>query len=226
MTVAEGCISSAQAQIAGNVVLATDYRYRGFSLSNGRPAFSMAVSYDHPEGYYADLTGIIASTVRGNLQALGVLAYAGYAHQMASGISWDTGATHLTVSQYLEPGSQYNYNTTELYAGMAGRFFSGHIYFSPDYMGEGVSTVYATAQVAQRLDDTWRLVGQAGVLQPLSHKIGGEINGTQIDFGAALIARIQAYEIKLAWSFGPNSEYPAGHEQPQSKAILSASYYF
>ena len=48
--------SPAAAQVGVSASLLTDYLYRGVSLSDGRPAASLTLSYDHPSGAYGGLT--------------------------------------------------------------------------------------------------------------------------------------------------------------------------
>src|SRR5258708_34133383 len=73
------------AQVGASVSLASDFRYRGSSLSDGKPALSASLTSDHPGGVYLGVTGIGAETARDGVQALGYQAYAGYAHRMAAG---------------------------------------------------------------------------------------------------------------------------------------------
>src|SRR6266508_589758 len=53
--------SVAAAQISGTVNLVSDYRYRGTSLSDDKPAAQLGLTYDDASGWYA---GLSASTVR------------------------------------------------------------------------------------------------------------------------------------------------------------------
>ena len=55
------CASEACAQVSGSVTLVSDYRYRGISLSDGRPTAQLSVAYDRPDGWYM---GAFASRVR------------------------------------------------------------------------------------------------------------------------------------------------------------------
>src|SRR5512134_2379963 len=53
--------AGAQAQMAGSATLVSDYRFRGTSFSDERPAAQIALSYDHESGAYI---GAFASNVR------------------------------------------------------------------------------------------------------------------------------------------------------------------
>ena len=81
------------AQVSGTVKLVSDYRFRGISLSQDKPAAQATVLYDDSSGWYA---GAFASTVRfarssGDLQAL---PFVGYASRLPSGVSWEAGADY------------------------------------------------------------------------------------------------------------------------------------
>src|SRR5512144_21045 len=84
---------SAAAQLSGTVAAVTDYRYRGVTFSDRRPAAQAGLTYDDASGWYA---GAFASTVRldppgpatSNFQAI---AYGGYAARLESGVSLEAG---------------------------------------------------------------------------------------------------------------------------------------
>jgi hypothetical protein len=63
------CASSgvAHAQVATRLSIATDDRFRGFSLADGRPVAAAAVSWDSPYGIYADAQAIAVSSARQGL---------------------------------------------------------------------------------------------------------------------------------------------------------------
>jgi uncharacterized protein (TIGR02001 family) len=52
---------SATAQLSGTLSAVSDYRYRGVTFSDRRPAAQAGLAYDDPSGWYA---GAFGSTVR------------------------------------------------------------------------------------------------------------------------------------------------------------------
>jgi hypothetical protein len=64
-----GCLASlcvatpAAAQVAIEAVIQTDYRVRGYSVSDSKPAAAVSLNYDHPSGIY--LGAAAAGTVDG-----------------------------------------------------------------------------------------------------------------------------------------------------------------
>jgi len=130
-------VGPVRAQVSGSVSLVSDYRFRGMSLSDGRPAAQATLSYDHPSGAYA---GLFLSSVRFSAEAgsgLQTLAHAGYAARLDSGLSWDLGAAY---SYYSNPRG-YAYD--EVHVGVAHTDWSARLSYAPRYFVDEVSAAYA-----------------------------------------------------------------------------------
>jgi uncharacterized protein (TIGR02001 family) len=200
----------------------SDYRYRGLSLSDERPALSASVTYDHASGLYGELTGIAASA---GGDSLGYQVYAGYARRLASGASWDVGVTHTDVGGYGE--ARYRVRYTEGYAGLSLRNWSARLYYSPDYLGEGVQTLYADLQATAAPRPNLRLFVHGGLLTPLRAGQYAEIRRNQYDAAVGAAVQVKAIELKLTLTaFGPTADYLASHGQARETAVVSASYAF
>src|SRR5436309_441909 len=65
--------SPATAQASGAISIFTDDRYRGASLSDGRPVAILDFAYDAPSGFYGALTGKAATTRDEGLRPLGLI---------------------------------------------------------------------------------------------------------------------------------------------------------
>lgn len=129
--------------MTGSATLVSDYRFRGLSLSDERPAAQAVLSYDHESGAYA---GAFASTVKvATEQASGIqaLGYFGYAERRA-GLSWDIGVAY---SHFSKP-SGYSY--AEYHVGMAGTDWSARLSYAPRYFGQSNSTLYAEINATPR----------------------------------------------------------------------------
>jgi uncharacterized protein (TIGR02001 family) len=147
-----------QAQTSLVATLVSDYVARGKSLSQGRLAPQLRLDLD-AGGWYA---GALVSRVHDAYTdaSAQVLAYAGHAHRLPSGLSWEAGVLESALA-----GSRaYRYH--ELYAGLAGERLAGRVYFSPSYFGDA-STVYAELNGNAPLRDGLFLVGHLGMLHPL-----------------------------------------------------------
>jgi uncharacterized protein (TIGR02001 family) len=210
------------AQVSGSASLVSEYRFRGASLSQDRPAAQVELTYDHDSGWY---TGLFGSNVqfydhRREAQAVG---FAGYARRLRDGISVDAGATYSTFSG----GGGYNY--AELHAGFTAAAFGARLYYAPRYFGEGPGTLYSELNGSQRLADNVRLFGHAGVLQLLSPASGqSSRERAHLDLQAGL--ELQLHRISLQMSRiannGVSGVYPVGgdHAGGVWTARLSASF--
>jgi uncharacterized protein (TIGR02001 family) len=127
----------AQSYISGSITAVTDYRWRGYSLSDQRPAVQATVAYDHASGAYA---GLFVSNVRlGPYQQNGVqvLGYAGYSARLAGGLSWDAG---LAYSDFSNP---HDYSYAEYHVGLSHVAWSARLSYAPRYFGRAYSATYA-----------------------------------------------------------------------------------
>jgi uncharacterized protein (TIGR02001 family) len=224
LAIAAGLFATASfAQVSGSVTLASDYRFRGISLSQGRPAAQAEVSYDHASGWYA---GLFGSNVRflddpgREAQAVG---YAGYSRRLRGGLSVDAGADYSTFSG----GDGYNY--AELHAGLTAEEFNARLYYSPDYFGAGARTLYAELNGSHRLADKIRLIGHAGVLRSLSVASGqSSRERAHLDWLAGAELLLQPFKLQLARvaNDGASLTYPIGgaHTGGVWTVRLSASF--
>ena len=91
--------TSANAQDwSAEVGLVSDYRYRGLSLSNRKPALQASLAVEHDSGLYAELWG--SSLAKGSASRAEVNATVGYAIDLTETLSADVSATY-----YLYPGA-------------------------------------------------------------------------------------------------------------------------
>jgi uncharacterized protein (TIGR02001 family) len=220
-----GVAAQAHAQVGFSAALTSDYRYRGFSLSDGRPAFTATVTYDQRAGGYLGLAGVGAATARDGVQALGYQAYAGYAAHLSADTSWDVGVTHSDLTEYITP--RYRVRYSEVYAGIAAQHLSAHVYYSPDYLGEHVDTLYASLDGSLNRAADWRVFGHVGVLAPIRRGAGSEIHAAQYDLRAGVARRIKDWEAQVSVvGFGPGADYPPGHRQSRETLLVGVTRYF
>jgi len=131
---AEEAAAKPEHEVAFNVGLASEYRYRGISQSRFEPAVSAGADYVHnPSGFYVGAWGssikwigdagkIANVSTKGNTE---IDVYAGKRGEIAPEVTYDVG-----VLQYWYPGNTYDKigvsaNTTELY---------GQIGYGPAYL--------------------------------------------------------------------------------------------
>lgn len=154
----------AHAQTGAAVSVFSDYRFRGFSLSESRPVALLDLSYDAARGVYAAASGSVVAARGEGLRALGVAVNGGYAKQFASGLTVDVGATYARYSSYSGLGSSRSYG--EFYSGVRGKILSSRLSLSPDYFGAGAALYgEVTGQISPARNV--QLQAAVGVLAPL-----------------------------------------------------------
>jgi len=188
--------AGAGAQISGTASIVSDYRYRGITLSDRKPAAQFGLAYDDPSGAYA---GAFGSTVRlappagPNFQAV---VFGGYALRMPSGVSVEAGADYSAFTG--AAGDDYG----ELYLGIAKENISARIYYSPKYFGQHANAVYGEINAAQPLADNVRLVAHVGVLNSdyaNATYYGSRANERIVDGRIGLGVDVEQFRFELAW---------------------------
>jgi uncharacterized protein (TIGR02001 family) len=154
----------ASAQVAIEAALQTDYRVRGYSISDKEPAASLAVSYDDRSGAYVG-GSVIGTIYHGEPAVLGIQANAGYAKRLGPVLSLDVG---VSKTQYFNTyGTSWDYDYTEVYLGLALPVVSARLSYSPDYYRNGVDTLYAEIAGGFEPAPDWLLSAHAGLLSHL-----------------------------------------------------------
>jgi uncharacterized protein (TIGR02001 family) len=149
---------AAHGQASASVSLASEYSVRGVSLSDGRPAPQLSFAYDTAQGWYAGAFAAPRLTLAKHSGVTQLIGYGGYAHRLASGLSWEAGASRTAFEQ----ASSYNYG--EIYAGLASDRIAGRVYFAPAYYGYGGRTVYGELNGFYPLREHIKLVAHFGAL--------------------------------------------------------------
>lgn len=102
--------------LAFNIGAVSDYRYRGISQSNLKPAIQGGVDYSHSSGFYA---GAWASSIKWLPDSSYELdVYGGYKGEVSPGVGYDVG-----VLRYQYPGTSPA-NTTEIYGALSYSVFT------------------------------------------------------------------------------------------------------
>ena len=211
---------AARAQASASVSLTSEFSVRGVSLSDGRAAPQLSLSYDAEPGWYAGAFAAPRVRLGGRPDLTELIAYAGYAHRLASGLSWEAGAS----STAFRHASDYNYR--EIYAGLASDRISGRLYLAPAYYGYGGRVAYAELNGFHPLSERIKLIAHIGAL----HRLHGQAPGARdhVDLRLAIGYDAGACNVQLAWlsgsSVGPGTARGGGRS-PRALA-LSASYSF
>jgi uncharacterized protein (TIGR02001 family) len=147
---AEPAAAAAPSPFSANLTLTNDYRYRGISQSNFRPAIQGGFDYAHSSGFYIGNWNSSISWISDSASMAGNSAsapvemdfYGGYKYEWSKGFTADVG-----ILQYYYPTTNLsafaaNPNTTELYVAQNFTFdaVTGFLKFS-----WAASTLFGTA---------------------------------------------------------------------------------
>jgi uncharacterized protein (TIGR02001 family) len=191
--------SPAAAQVGTSVSIFSDDRFRGYSLSSGRPVGIFDLSYDAPNGLYAALSGSVVATRHDGLQPLGVQLNGGYAKRLSSGLTVDVGVVHSNYSRYSSRNAGKSY--TEVYAGLAGKILSSRISVSPDYLKPGAWTLYGEVDANVPAGKKLRVTGHVGILAPFDRRgYSGDVLRPELDWRLGLARDLGPVTLSVAWT--------------------------
>jgi uncharacterized protein (TIGR02001 family) len=215
------CLAApAAAEIGASFSVQSDARFRGRSLSRGRPTASLALSYDAPGGFYLGAAASGVATAHSSIRFLGIDANAGFAHRLASGPTLDVGVEHYRYTEYYSSGRKARY--TEIYVGLIGRNLSSHLYYSPSYFGLGFSTVYGEVDGLIRVGDTWRVNGHFGVIA----RVDGD-RKPGYDWRIGVAAELRPFDVQVAvGGGGPMPQYYGGRPHSREALTVGITYVF
>jgi uncharacterized protein (TIGR02001 family) len=211
-----------RAQITESATLLTDYRFRGVSLSDDRPAAQWAFDYDLPgSGWYAG--GMMSNVRIDSRQAAQLLAYAGYAQRLDSNVSWEAGVRYTRFTGH----DAYAY--AEAYAGLTYRQLVARVYYAPNYFDDGSPVLYAELNDSHVLSGPWYVFAHAGYLRINGNVMDYHTSRFRSDFRTGLGLALEPCNIQLSWSTAhgaPNEVvgYPADTGATRNAWIVSFSY--
>lgn len=209
--------AGAAAQVGVGLRLETDYRFRGVSLSGGRPDLHLDLAWDGANGVYAGAAATSVELERGPRRGQ-LIGYFGLARATGS-VGWEFGAT---AAHFVAAGG---YDYAELYAGLLGDGWNARLSFSPDYFGQGARTLYAELNAGRALLAPWRVFAHLGALGA----IGGTADAThpRHDLRAGLGATLEAWDLQLAWvEAGRGDVYPTLYPARRRGLVLSVARFF
>jgi len=215
--------AAAQAQLSVSVAAESDHRFRGVSLSDGRPDLRLSVGLDDASGVYGGAMAVSPVRFGPDSRATELLGYVGYVARFGPAFSVEAGV----ASAAFVGDTRYNYS--EAYVGIAGERWSARVYYAPSYFGFAQRTVYAEIDASRPLSERWRVDAHVGALSGLGaiasdaarsrHRVDARIG-----LGCALTASIDA---QLAWvgasGAGP---YVAYSDARRNTLVLSLSASF
>lgn len=198
--------AACSAQWSGSVAWLSDERFRGDSLSNGRPVLEGEINGDLDNGLYAgSLLSIGPLNERADLKRAQL--YAGYARPLVvMPLTWDIG---IVSYRFWHADDTYSYDYSETYAALHGQRWNVRLAHALHYFGGNASATYIEANAAHPLSARWSLTSHLGGLYgPASvdeHLTGQRM---RVDLKAGVSYTQEAMTLSLAltaWASGRQS---------------------
>jgi uncharacterized protein (TIGR02001 family) len=112
----------------GNVMLASEYLYRGIAQTRGKPAIQGGFDYAHPNGFYIGTWGSsiswIGDTVPGASASLELDIYGGYKGSITDDLGYDVGILTYNYPGTNKPVGNAKPDTTEVYGALTWKWLS------------------------------------------------------------------------------------------------------
>lgn len=118
------------AEITGEVLIGTDYRFRGISQTNRSFTVQGGIEYAHESGFYA---GVWGSNVDFSGGALELDPYLGFAGNITDDVEFDVGILYYG---YPKSGADPDLDFIELYGSISFMGIDFGVAYSPDYFAE------------------------------------------------------------------------------------------
>ena len=214
--------SSAHAQVSGGLSLTSDYRIRGISFSNRRPALSLSLADDFSNGIYLGATAIAQDVTEADVRMLGDIEYLGYALRLSNGVSWEAGLDRQHYDSYGAVRLRLSY--ADAYVGLSKGAFSTRLYYSPNYNGDGHSMAYLETNATVRPAEAWRVSAHVGVQQAINHWRGASMK-PRYDGRVDLIRSFGRAEVSVGVA-GATPDFAPAPKRSDAGVIVGASVYF
>jgi uncharacterized protein (TIGR02001 family) len=216
---------AARAQVSVGLAAASDYRYRGVSLSDNRPAVSLSLAYDHPSGFYLGGRLIAGKPYEHSAELLGYLAYGGFVVRPKPTLALDLGVLNYHLTNYR--GRERKFDYTELYAGLIGEHLDAHVYYAPNYYESGIETLYTDLGGGFRPTSNLRLSAHVGVLTPVGGRDGPRARKVRYDFRAGATLDVGPAQLSLTWTkLTPPYVPRALGGEPSDRVAVGVAFFF
>lgn len=215
---------AAPAQVAGSISVESDDRYRGRSLSSGQPVATVGISYDHASGVYVDVAAV-AQLIGDEAGVTRLQGDVGYAVRLDSALSLDVGVQRSQYTSHYSVGRAAHY--TELFVGLTRHRVSARVYYSPDYLRSGTTTLYTEAEAALINGEKWHLSAHAGRLFYLTLAPAYAGFRDQYDWRLSLGRDVHGFDLHAALSGGgPGADFYAGDRRARTALVVGVSHVF
>jgi uncharacterized protein (TIGR02001 family) len=198
------------APFTGNITLASDYKFRGFTQTKFKPALQGGFDYTDKSGFYVGNWNSNVAEKLYNGASLEMDVYGGY-KGTAGSISYDLGAIY-----YAYPGSTGpKIDNKEIYVGLgfgpvtAKLFYSVDDYFATQALRKSMSpgasngstegTTYLDLTFTHDLGDGWGVNAHAGFLNLKNGKVNGLVSNTVTDYKVGVTKDISGWVLGASY---------------------------
>jgi uncharacterized protein (TIGR02001 family) len=212
--------ATASAEIGATASIFSDERFRGFSLSEGRPVAIADVDYDDPSGFYVDGSGSVVFRSGLSPAPLGVQLIGGYAKRLRSGTTIDFGLTHSSYSRCSSGCEGQSYS--EIYAGIVHGILSSRIFLSPHYFASGRWIAYGELNASFSPAPKWSIDAHLGMLTVLRTQ-SRQSYRSNLDWRLGLSRGFGRVSLHAAWVGHGRAPQPFAstlRQSPRKKALV------
>ena len=194
--------------LEGNVGLFTDYRFRGISQTDLKPALQGGFDFSHKSGFYAGTwASSISEYTSFNGAGLEIDFYAGYGSSIG-GIDYDIGYLYYYYPGAENPEGGSKPNTGELYLGLT-------------YGPATLKTSYSTSRYFGLPGTTGTLYYDLSASFPLSKSVTLNAHVGYLDLGKKLMAETSA---GVPYTVSSGTDYKIGLSTDLAGFSLAADY--
>lgn len=216
------CVAQARAQVVGSATFVSDYRFRGVSLSDDRPAAQVSFDYDLPaSGWYAG--GMLSSARLDSAPAAQWLGYGGHVWRITPNLSWETGVRYTRFT------GRESYAYGEAFLGVAFKQLVGRVYYAPNYFNANYPVWYAELNDSRALSGKWYAFAHAGYLRRNGSVEEYHTSRFRSDLRAGIGMALDPWNFQLSWATARGAPdvvfgYPEAMDVTRNAWILSISY--
>lgn len=207
----------ALAEVGATLTLASQERFRGYSVSDGYPAATLSLSYDDASGPYVEGSVMVAGNLSEGAERSRVEGNAGYALRLRNGPTLDAGIVHAEYRGYRIYGAQAVF--TEVYAGIITDHLSAHAHYSPNYFQRDISTLYTDIEGTTQLGPRLRLTAHYGMLFQM-HGKHEQAGTTTEDWRIGVSTDVKKLSFALAFASGSDKRSFYGAVKKGGTALL------
>lgn len=157
LTLAPLLAAAEESSLSVDLALVSDYRFRGISQTDEKPALQAGVNWDSGMGFYATLWGSqVDFGTEADVELDGIVGYAG---SLGDDWGYDIGLIH-----YNYPGES-GLNFTEVFTHISFGDFSAGLNYSDEFGKDGPESYYSHVAYSTEFVETWTFTAQLAYTQ-------------------------------------------------------------